>query len=67
MEAHPRTQTSPRTLGKRMGAELSALLVNRCSEAPSGLRGAVQPFRLMKPREDRVAGEFIPAGRLRRW
>src|SRR5208282_208470 len=41
VEAHPRTQTGPRTLGKRMGAELSALLVSRCSETPSGLRGAV--------------------------
>ena len=28
-------------LGKRMGAELSAVLVSRCSETPTGLRGAV--------------------------
>ena len=49
MEAHPRTQTGPRTLGRRMGAELSASLVSRCSETPAGLRGAVAS-RLMKPR-----------------
>ena len=66
MEAHPRTQTRPRTLGKRMGAELSAILVCRCSETLSGLRGAVLPSRLMKSREDRVACEIIPAGRLKR-
>jgi len=64
VEAHPRTQTGPRTLGEQMGAELSALCVKRCSETPSGLRRPVWISRMTKPAEDPVAGEFNPASRL---
>ena len=41
-EVHP-------PLGKSKRAELSALLVSRCSETPSGLRGPVQITRPMRP------------------
>ena len=51
-------------LGKQTGAELSALFVRRCLVAPSGLCRPVWISRTTKPAEDRVAGEFIPAGRL---
>src|SRR5208283_3371639 len=51
-------------LGKQTGAELSALFARRCLVPPSGLCRPVWISRLMKPAEDRVAGEFNPAGRL---
>src|SRR5208337_2266980 len=51
-------------LGKQTGAELSALFVRRCLVPPSGLCRPVWISRMTKPAEDRVAGEFNPAGRL---
>jgi hypothetical protein len=53
-------------LGKQTGAQLSALLVSRCLclVPPSGLCRPVWISRMTKPEEDRVAGEFNPAGRL---
>ena len=51
-------------LGKQTGAELSALFVKRYLVAPSGLYRPVWISRMTKPAEDRVAGEFNPAGRL---
>ena len=50
-------------LGKQTGAELSASFVRRCLVLPSGLCRPVWTSRMTKPAEDRVAGEFIPAGR----
>src|SRR5271157_5993565 len=52
-------------LGRQTGAELSALFVKRCLIPPSGLCRPVWISRMTKPAEDRVAGEFNPAGRLR--
>ena len=46
-----------------MGAEFSALFVKRCLVALSGLCRPVWISRMTKPAEDRVTGEFIPAGR----
>ncbi len=51
-------------LGKQMGAEFSALFVKRCLVALSGLCRPVWISRMTKPAEDRVTGEFNPAGRL---
>src|SRR5271157_655341 len=51
-------------LGKQTGAELSALFVRRCLVTPSGLCRPVWISHMTKPAEDRVAGEFNPAGRL---
>ncbi len=51
-------------LGKQTGAELSALFGRRCLVPPSGLCRPVWISRMTKPAEDRVAGEFNPAGRL---
>jgi len=78
VKAYPRTQTDRRTVVKAnearepefarfwdgAGAELSALFVRRCLVAPSGLCRPVWISRMTKPAEDRVAGEFNPAGRL---
>ena len=47
-----------------MGAEFSALFVKRCLVALSGLCRPVWISRMTKPAEDRVTGEFNPAGRL---
>ena len=47
-----------------MGAEFSALFVRRCLVALSGLCRPVWISRMTKPAEDRVTGEFNPAGRL---
>jgi len=66
VETHPRTQRGPRTLGKQTGAELSAFFVRCCLVAPCGLCRPVWISRMTKPAEDRVAGEFNPAGRLKR-
>src|SRR5271166_4548145 len=52
-------------LGKQVGAEFSALFVKRCLVALSGLCRPVWISPMTKPAEDRVAGEFNPAGRLK--
>jgi hypothetical protein len=51
-------------LERQTGAELSALFVRRCLVPLSGLCRPVWISRMTKPAEDRVAGEFNPAGRL---
>ena len=51
-------------LGKPTGAELSAIFVRCCLVPLSGLCRPVWISRMTKPAEDRVAGEFNPAGRL---